>query len=241
MSTDMRSASTPKSQWASITSNPLFTSVAESIVIFAPMRHCGCLRASSGVTSGSSSAGTSRRAPPLHVIMRRRTGECSPARHWNMAECSESMGRMGTWRCAARRITRSPPTTSVSLFARAIFFPAFMAATVGTSPAYPTSAFTTTSTSCEQTTCRSDSSPVNTLIGYDARALFRASYFVGSVMTAHAASNSMAWRASSCQLLRAVSDVISNRSGFSRTISSVCTPIDPVDPSMESRCFIWWG
>ena len=40
-----------------MTSSPLFISVAESIVIFGPIRHVGCCSASSGVTRASSPAG----------------------------------------------------------------------------------------------------------------------------------------------------------------------------------------
>ena len=125
----------PNSQCASITSKPLFTSVDESIVIFAPISHWGWRSACSTVTSASFSHGRSRNAPPLHVMMSRRMGDCSPTRHWKMAECSESIGRIGARFSAASRITYSPPTTSDSLLASASFFPAPSAATVGASPA----------------------------------------------------------------------------------------------------------
>ena len=49
--TSIRSGPTSNSHRASITSSPLFISVAESIVIFGPIRHVGCRSASSGVTS----------------------------------------------------------------------------------------------------------------------------------------------------------------------------------------------
>ena len=58
--------------------------------------------------------------------------------HWNMAECSESAGRMWTPYCAASGSTYGPPAISVSLFARQISLPALMAATVGCRPAQPT-------------------------------------------------------------------------------------------------------
>ena len=45
----------PNRWWASITSRPLFISVAESIVIFAPMLQVGCASASATVTSASAS------------------------------------------------------------------------------------------------------------------------------------------------------------------------------------------
>ena len=35
----------------------------------------------------------------------RRAGDASPTRHWKMAECSESIGRIGTRRSAASRMT----------------------------------------------------------------------------------------------------------------------------------------
>ena len=47
----MRLYGRPKRKCASITSSPLFASVAESIVIFAPMFQVGCASASAGVTS----------------------------------------------------------------------------------------------------------------------------------------------------------------------------------------------
>ena len=49
--------------WASITSSPLFISVAESIVIFAPIDHVGCASACSGVTPSSSLARAAAERP----------------------------------------------------------------------------------------------------------------------------------------------------------------------------------
>ena len=51
-STSMRSAGTPKSQRASITSRPLFMRVAESMVILRPMLQVGWFRASSAGDGG---------------------------------------------------------------------------------------------------------------------------------------------------------------------------------------------
>ena len=48
--TSMRSSPKPNSRCASITSRPLFTSVAELVVTSGPIRHVGCARACSGVT-----------------------------------------------------------------------------------------------------------------------------------------------------------------------------------------------
>ena len=63
---------TPNSQCASITSRPLFISVAESMVIFRPIRHVGCCSASAAVTSASSDADRPRNGPPDAVRMSRR-------------------------------------------------------------------------------------------------------------------------------------------------------------------------
>ena len=73
----------PKSQCASITSSPLFISVAESIVIFRPIRHVGCFSASAADTAARSDAGRPRNGPPDAVRMSRRTSARSrPCRHW---------------------------------------------------------------------------------------------------------------------------------------------------------------
>lgn len=42
---------------------------------------------------------------PEQVTISRRAGDASPTRHWKMAECSESIGRIGTRRSAASRMT----------------------------------------------------------------------------------------------------------------------------------------
>src|SRR3990172_8815096 len=56
-----------KNQLASMISNPLFISVAESMVIFFPMTHVGCRRASSGVILLKLSRGRLRNGPPEEV------------------------------------------------------------------------------------------------------------------------------------------------------------------------------
>ena len=52
--TSIRSYGVPNRWWASMTSRPLFMSVAESIVILPPIAHVGCASASSTVTPASS-------------------------------------------------------------------------------------------------------------------------------------------------------------------------------------------
>ncbi len=83
ITTSICDAGTPNSQWASITSSPLFISVAESIVIFRPMRQVGCCSASLARTPASSAAGRPRNGPPDAVSTIRSSSEPSrPCRHW---------------------------------------------------------------------------------------------------------------------------------------------------------------
>ncbi len=82
-STSIRSGPTSNSQRASITSSPLFINVAESMVIFGPIRQVGCRSAASGVTSCRSPAERSRNGPPDAVRIRRRTSDAAREwRHW---------------------------------------------------------------------------------------------------------------------------------------------------------------
>jgi hypothetical protein len=76
------SGAMPNSQCASMTSSPLFMSVAESTVIFGPMRQVGCCSACSGVTRASSVAGSVRNGPPDAVRSNRATSwRLTPCRH----------------------------------------------------------------------------------------------------------------------------------------------------------------
>ena len=123
--TSIFEAATPKSQRASITSRPLFMRVAESIVIFGPMRQVGCASASSRVIVSKVSRARSRKGPPEAVRMSRRTSSGRrPSRHSCSAQCSESMGRSRAPVSRARASISSPAITSVSLLARATSLPA---------------------------------------------------------------------------------------------------------------------
>src|SRR5439155_24758352 len=129
-----------------MTSRPLFMSVAESIVILAPIFHVGCRRASSTVTVASRSFGVSRNGPPDAVSKIRWTSDRRwPTRHWKTALCSESTGKSLTPFARAAAVINGPAITSVSLLASATVRPAWMAAIVGRSPTPPTSAETTRS------------------------------------------------------------------------------------------------
>src|SRR2546422_237008 len=115
------SGRTSKSQRASMISSPLFISVAESTVIFAPIFQVGCRRASAIVASASFSFGHSRNGPPDAVRMIRWTSlRLCPARHWKIALCSESTGRSGTLWSRAAAVIKAPAITRVSLLAGAM-------------------------------------------------------------------------------------------------------------------------
>src|SRR5471032_3071787 len=80
----------PNSQQASITSKPLFISVAQSIVMRLPIRQVGCFRACWGVTNASASLGVLRKGPPEAVRMSFETCCRLPARrHW----CAQALVR----------------------------------------------------------------------------------------------------------------------------------------------------
>ncbi len=76
-SRESRTADAPRPQYpparnrkasaASITSNPLFIRVAESMVMRFPIFHVGCFRASAGVTQSMASLGVVRNGPPEAV------------------------------------------------------------------------------------------------------------------------------------------------------------------------------
>ena len=77
-----------------MTSRPLLASVAESIVILAPIVQVGWRRACCGVTAARSPASASRNGPPDAVRISAATPAIdSPTRHCQIAECSESIGR----------------------------------------------------------------------------------------------------------------------------------------------------
>ena len=127
---------TSNNQAASITSKPLFIKLAESIVIFAPIDQFGCFNAWALVTWANCSRLKPRKGPPEAVNITFSIGLWdSPTKHWKMAECSESTGKIGTPISRAKGIIRAPATTKVSLFAKAIGLPALIAFTVGNKPA----------------------------------------------------------------------------------------------------------
>ena len=82
MTTSSRSGGSPKSQRASMTSNPLFIRVAQSTVMRSPMDQVGCFRTSAGVASWMDAGARRRKGPPDAVSVTRRTSETGrAARH----------------------------------------------------------------------------------------------------------------------------------------------------------------
>src|SRR5579871_509199 len=83
-------------KWASMTSNPLFMRVAESMVILGPMRQVGWFKASLRVILGKCFLSRFRKGPPeaVRMILWISLGEEEPARHWKTAQCSLSTGRI---------------------------------------------------------------------------------------------------------------------------------------------------
>ena len=141
-STPIRSTGRSNSQRASITSKPLFMSVAESIVIFAPMSQFGCASACSGVAAASASALAFRKGPPEAVSQILRT----PRERRDRRDTARSRRARSRAAGAARperrasSSTSGPPVTSTSLFASATSRPSRSAATTGSRPTLPTSA-----------------------------------------------------------------------------------------------------
>ena len=137
------------------------------MVTLAPMFQFGWRSASCGVAAASLSFSQSRKGPPEAVRwMRSMAFPEAPIRHWKMAECSESTGRMTPWFSRAVAITMLPAATRVSLLARARIFPWRRAASDGFSPLNPTMAPTTMSTCELLTSSHRLSTPAKTLISW---------------------------------------------------------------------------
>ena len=94
-----------------MTSRPLFASVAESIVIFAPMLQVGWRRACCGVIAANSAAGRSRNGPPDAVRIEARppcevlADEALPDRRMLRVDRAQPAERAGEGVGRARRAT----------------------------------------------------------------------------------------------------------------------------------------
>ncbi len=223
---------------ASMISSPLFISVAESTVIFAPMLQFGCRSASARVLPASSPRVRPKNGPPEQVRMSRLISPRSrqPIRHWKMAECSESTGMISARYRAAARITSSPAHTSVSLFASAMRFFARMAQSVGRRPIMPDTAVTTVSASGSAAAASRPSMPLRTVIFISASRAFNSCAAASSYKTASSGQNSRHCAASASTSVFAVS--AATRTPSVCATSSVCRPIDPVEPRTEMQRLI---
>src|SRR5687768_15894582 len=165
----------------------------------------------------------------------RATREASPLalarRHWCTAQCSESTGTM--WPAPGRASaawTTGPPAISDSLLASARRRPAASVARVTSRPAKPTTAFTQTSASVPM--AASASGPARSSVPAGRRAARSATLAgSGSASTTASGRSSRACSARSSTDDMAASATTRNRSGSARTTSSVCVPIDPVEPA----------
>ena len=196
-------------------------SVAESTVILAPIRHVGWARASSTPTAASEAASRPRKGPPeaVRIAAWTRSG-ARPARSWKSAECSESTGTSAAPVRARAAATRSPPTTRLSLLASATGMPRSSAASVGRSPAAPSSPFSTRSGSLRSMRAASSAS--------------KGTEPPPTAAAVWAMPCSSAW--ASISATRAPQDSPhATRSSALSTTSSACRPIEPVEPRTRIR------
>src|SRR5215813_4050495 len=235
------SAEALKSQRASITSRPLFIIVAESIVIFAPIRQVGWFSAWAVVAFSISSFDELRNGPPDAVRINRFTSRrFSPRKHWCNALCSLSTGNNSAPDFSAARVISSPAMTSVSLFANATRLPSSSARCVGSNPSAPTTAPITISTRSQVATSQSPSTP---------RPIFGAATFrrFNSKRSFAALSSSLTETtcgrySSTCSASNSTFDpapkaATPNSPLKASTTRRVLRPIEPVEPRIEI-CFI---
>src|SRR5439155_1134344 len=229
----MRSYGVPNRWWASMSSRPLFISVAESIVILPPIAQVGCLSASSTVTPSRSARARPRNGPPDAVRSSLSTvpGR-SAASSWCSAECSESTGMSAAPVASASAVTSSPPPTSDSLLASARSIPSPSVATVGPRPAEPTSALSTRSAPEPTTSSTSPCAPTRTSPSVHA-----------SAARAPASASASAIRrtpkrracSTSASHERSALSPASSSSPERATMSSAWVPIEPVEPRTRRR------
>mmetsp|Transcript_10083 Transcript_10083/g.26131 ORF Transcript_10083/g.26131 Transcript_10083/m.26131 type:complete len:222 (-) Transcript_10083:109-774(-) len=185
--------------------------------------------------STSSSAVKSRKAPPDAVRITRRSAlGGTPWRHWKMAECSESAAVIFAPYFSSSGRMIGPPLIRVSLLASAIVRPSLIASMVGSRPATPTTPVTTVSAPSAVATAVCPSGPV-TSVGTSApsslrRARSSSALSAAASPTTDGRNSAICW-ASSSTFAPAESETTSKCSGYSRMMSSVCVPIEPVEPS----------
>ena len=148
-----------------------------------------------------------------------------------MALCSLSTGRIDTPIFFASGIMICPAVTNVSLLASAISFPALIASIVGRIPIIPTIAVTRISVSFMVATSRSPSMPATICVSVSATFTRNSSAFSSDHTATICGWNSRICSSSILILLPAASPSTSI-SPFSLTTSSVCVPIEPVEPKI---------
>src|SRR6185369_14162687 len=132
-------------------------------------------------------------------------------------------------------IKRCPAVTRVSLFARAISFPAFIAAAVGTNPAAPTMAATTMSVSVRVAAATRPSTPdIISVPEPDGSMDFSLPASSSFRTTASLGENLAICFANRSRFAPAVRASTVNLSGWAATMSRVLVPVEPVEPSMVS-------
>ena len=129
--------SRPNSRQASMSSRPLFMSVAESTEILRPITQFGCAQACSGVAcverlarpvEERAAGGGEQDAPHARAAPRPRA--CLGGRHWKIALCSLSIGSSVAPEARTRCSSSGPAMTSDSLLASSRRLPARAAASV---------------------------------------------------------------------------------------------------------------
>ena len=225
------SGRTPNRCTASITSKPLFISVAESIVIFAPIFQVGCASARAGVMSANCSRFIPKNGPPDAVSRIRLTSpRFSPRRHWKIAECSLSTGIISVLCSLAVRMTSSPAVTIDSLLASASRLPAFSAESVGSRPALcPMELYMRSASGSEAASSRA-SLPLRTSIGVSANLIFSSDAARSSLITTNVGFSCRAC-SSMIPTLRDPARA-STCAPKSAATSTVCRPTEPVEPSI---------
>ena len=158
--TSISSISILKRWQASINSKPLFTIVAESIVILFPIFQVGWFNTSSLVTYLSFSLGSSLKDPPEAVIITLSISskeEC--LKSLCKATCSESIGNSLPLDFFNTSLIISPPITRDSLLAKQRSISNFKVSTEDKKPASPTKALTTLSKAFFLTNSKEQLSP----------------------------------------------------------------------------------
>ena len=207
-------------------SRPLFMSVAESTEILRPITQFGCAQASSGVTARERARSVSRNGPPDAVSrMRLHAGRRNAGHARRAADTGTPRCARCRWAAACARAARTvcmssgPAMTSDSLLASSRRLPARAAASVERSPAAPTMAAMTLSTSGSAAISSSASAPASTRVraprARSCSSSLRAA--VASASAANGARRTALPAAASFSALRcAPSATTRNRSGMTR-------------------------